>query len=55
MKEKYTPLLISTWGKVAVLLGTASLLAAGMYGTSEVKFALNEIIAFVRSRAVGRS
>lgn len=37
MKEKYTPLLLSTGGKVAVLLATASLLAAGIYGSSKVK------------------
>lgn len=36
MKEKYTPFLLSTRGKVLVLLGTAALLAAGMYGVTQV-------------------
>lgn len=37
MKEKYTPLLLSTKGKVLVLLATAGLLAAGIYGGTQVR------------------
>ncbi len=36
MKDKYTPLLLSTAGKALVLLGSASLLAAGIYGVVNV-------------------
>ena len=37
MKEKYTPFLLSTKGKALVLLGTTSLLAAGIYGVTQVR------------------
>ena len=36
MKDKYSPLLLSTKGKALVLLGTAGLLAAGIYGVVNV-------------------
>lgn len=36
MKEKYTPFLLSTRGKVLALLGTVALLAAGIYGVTQV-------------------
>ena len=37
MKEKYTPFLLSAKGKALVLLGTTSLLAAGIYGVTQVR------------------
>lgn len=37
MKEKYTPFLLSGTGKALVLLGSAGLLAAGIYGVTEVR------------------
>lgn len=36
MKEKYTPFLLSGKGKALVLLGSAGLLAAGIYGATKV-------------------
>ena len=36
MKDKYSPLLLSTTVKALVLLGTAGLLAAGIYGVVNV-------------------
>ncbi|CAN0269125.1 unnamed protein product, partial [Ascophyllum nodosum] len=35
MKEKYTPFLLSVPGKIVVLLGSAALLAAGIYGVTQ--------------------
>lgn len=35
MKDTYTPVLLSTAGKCLVLLGTASLFAAGIYGVTQ--------------------
>lgn len=37
MKEKYAPFLVSTKGKALVLLGSAALLAAGVYGVTQVR------------------
>lgn len=37
MKERYTPAILSIPGKITVLLGTAALLAAGIYGVTQVK------------------
>lgn len=37
MKDKYTPTILSTPGKITVLLGTVALLAAGIYGATQVK------------------
>lgn len=36
MKEKYAPSLLSVKGKVVVLLGSAALLIAGIYGVTQV-------------------
>lgn len=36
MKEKYSPLLLSTRGKAIVLLGAVGLLIAGIYGVTQV-------------------
>lgn len=36
MKEKYTPVLLSSKGKALVVLGSAALLAAGIYGVTKV-------------------
>ena len=36
MRDKYTPLLLSIKGKTLVCLGTALLLAAGIYGATQV-------------------
>lgn len=37
MKDKYTPLLLSGKGKTIVLLASAALLAAGIWGVVEVR------------------
>lgn len=37
MKNQYTPFLLSAKGKILVLLGSAGLLAAGIYGITQVK------------------
>ena len=37
MKEKYTPVILSIPGKIAILLGTVALFAAGIYGVTQVK------------------
>lgn len=36
MKNNYTPFLLSAKGKALVLLGTVALLAAGIYGVTQV-------------------
>lgn len=38
MKDKYSPLLLSGKGKAVVLLGAAGLLAAGIYGVTQVHY-----------------
>lgn len=37
MKEKYTPFILSGKGMILVLLGTAPLLVAGIYGATQVR------------------
>lgn len=37
MKEKYTPFILSKTGKALALLGTAAILAAGIYGVTQVR------------------
>lgn len=37
MKNVYTPIILSIPGKAVVLLGTAALLASGIYGVTQVK------------------
>ena len=37
MKDKYTPAILSIPGKITILLGTVALLAAGIYGVTQVK------------------
>lgn len=37
MKEKYTPFILSTKGKALALFGTAAILAAGIYGVTQVR------------------
>lgn len=37
MKNKYTPFLLSAKGKAIILIGTTGLLAAGIYGVTQVR------------------
>lgn len=37
MKDTYAPLLLSTKAKIAVLLSALALLAAGIYGATQVR------------------
>lgn len=43
MKETYTPFLLSTKGKALVLLGSAALFAAGVYGVTQVRLLLTPL------------
>ena len=38
MKEQYTPFILSTKGKALVLVGSACIFAAGVYGVTQVGF-----------------
>lgn len=38
LKEQYTPFILSTKGKAVVLVGSACILAAGVYGVTQVGF-----------------
>ena len=37
MKETYTPFILSGKGRALVLMGTATLFAAGVYGATQVE------------------